>query len=374
MHDVNYEYVKISDILIPKNGNSELTMDYSRMHPGKYPIYSSNNSEIFGFCDKYDYDGNYLTWSIVGCAGYITELSGKFSITNNRGIIIIKEEYKEIIDIKYLKYILEPIFRKNIKGRLGLEGKNEYTQLNRKMVREIEEKIPIPIKLNGKFDLEKQKEIAEKYEVIRNYKEKMEMQKKQVKDIVIDYNQGLKLKYVRITDLFTPMLGNGKYTKKECRNNHGEYHVYSGNTVSYYDKINEYTYDGEYLTWAKDGLAGYIMYHNEKFSITNHRGILIPTENCKNIDLHFIKYMLEPIFRRNIKGRLGLEGKNEYTTLSKEMIKNIKEKIPVPITDNGEFDLKKQREIANEIEKVNKIKETIINKIDELINRIIILI
>ena len=47
-------------------------------------------------------------------------------------------------------------------------------------------------------------------------------------------------------------------------------------------------YEGEYLTWSKDGLAGYLMYHNEKFSITNHRGILIPIKECIDIDLKYI--------------------------------------------------------------------------------------
>ena len=58
----------------------------------------------------------------------------------------------------------------------------------------------------------------------------------------------------------------------------------------------------------------------------------------------------------------------------KEMIKNIKEEIPIPINENGEFDLEKQKEISSKIEKVNKIKRTIINKIDELISRNVILI
>ena len=63
------------------------------------------------------------------------------------------------------------------------------------------------------------------------------------------------------------------------------------------------------------------MYHNEKTPITNHRGILIPTENYKNIDLHFKNVCLRPIFRRNIKERLRLKGKNEYTTLSQYLFK-----------------------------------------------------
>lgn len=110
------------------------------------------------------------------------------------------------------------------------------------------------------------------------------------------------------------------------------------------------------------------MYHNGKFSITNHRGILLPTEICKDIDLKYIKIVLEPIFRKNIKGRLGNEGKNEYTTLSKEMINNITDKIPIPINSKGKFDIKKQKEMADKIENINIIKKSLVSKIDELIN------
>lgn len=73
--------------------------------------------------------------------------------------------------------------------------------------------------------------------------------------------------------------------------------------------VDSFDYDGEYLTWAKDGLAGYMMLHSGKFSLTGHRGILIPTDNCQNIDLTYIKYVLEPIFRANKKGREGDLGK-----------------------------------------------------------------
>ena len=110
------------------------------------------------------------------------------------------------------------------------------------------------------------------------------------------------------------------------------------------------------------------MYHNEKFSITNHRGILLLKENVKNIDLNYIKIVLEPIFRRNIKGRLGIEEKNEYTTLSKDMIKGIKDKIPIPVDLNGKFDIEQQKEIVLKIKKINMLKEKIQHKIQELID------
>lgn len=147
--------------------------------------------------------------------------------------------------------------------------------------------------------------------------------------------------------------------------------LYSGNTEGSFDMVDSFDYDGEYLTWAKDGLAGYMMLHNGKFSLTGHRGILIPTDNCQNIDLTYIKYVLEPIFRANKKGREGDLGKNEYTTLNSDMIKKMKDTIPIPILDNGSYDIEKQKELAIKYEKLENIKLELMNKIIELTNIVI---
>lgn len=103
-----------------------------------------------------------------------------------------------------------------------------------------------------------------------------------------------------------------------------------------------------------------------KDSLTGHRGILIPTEKCKNIDLLYIKYILEPIFRASIKGRLGINGKNEYTTLNATMIKKIPQKLKIPIKADGIFDIEKQRELAQKYAVIDSIKDDVYKKIIQL--------
>ena len=127
---------------------------------------------------------------------------------------------------------------------------------------------------------------------------------------------------------------------------------------------------GNYLLWNTDGLAGYIKKVNGEFSYTNIVGIMIPTGhyNMSLINLDYLKYYLEPIFRENRKGRFGINGKNEYTKLNQTMIKKIEIKIPIPTTKNGEFDLQKQKEIAQKIATLEKIKEDLIAKLIELVN------
>lgn len=172
--------------------------------------------------------------------------------------------------------------------------------------------------------------------------------------------------HVRPSELFEPKNGNQLYKKEYCKNHAGNIPLYSGNTEGPFDEIDSYDYDGEYLTWAKDGLAGYIMYHNGKFAITSHRGILIPTEKCRDIDLKYIKFVLEPVFRSSKKGREGDLGKNEYTTLNPSMIRKITKTIPIPVKDDGSFDLEKQKELAEKYEQIERIKKELSQKLSEI--------
>lgn len=164
---------------------------------------------------------------------------------------------------------------------------------------------------------------------------------------------------VPLTYLFTPANGDSRYTKTYCAAHHGEYPIFSGNTAGPYDHIDSYDYDGEYLTWAKDGLAGYLMVNSGKFSITGHRGILLPADDCKDIDLAYIKHILEPVFRAAKKGRQGDLGKNEYTTLNIAMIRSIKTPLKIPVTGSGAFDLEAQKRLAAKYAKADAIKERI---------------
>lgn len=333
MHEITYKLFELDKLFFAKNGNSKLTKTYCNSHIGKYEVFSGATKDHFAFIDTYDYDGDNLSFSTDGeYAGTIQILHGKYSIGAHRTILIAKDDN---INIKYFRFILIEIIKSKYKK--GNVPSVHWKDIKKEFVR-------VPIDKNGKISIKEQEEIANKYLKIESYKEELESKKNIINSLNVSIEENNnEVVYVDIRTLFKPTLGSGKYTKSECLKNKGEYPVYSGNTISEFAYINEFQYDGEYLTWAKDGLAGFIMYHNGKFSITNHRGILLPTEICKDIDLKYIKIVLEPIFRKNIKGRLGNEGKNEYTTLSKEMINNITDKIPIPINSKGKFDIKKQK-------------------------------
>lgn len=364
--------VKITDLFIPKGGNGKFTNDFCCNNKGDYPVYSSNNNVIFGNTNVFDYDGHYLTWSIVGCAGYITEVNGKFSITNNRGILIPTSDCKNI-DFTYIKYIIEPIFRRNIKGRIGINGQNEYTTLNPAAIKKIEDKLPIPIKKDGTYDLEMQKEIARKRQNVEEKKrvllEKIEILKKYKIQIEKDNNSNYEM--IELNDLIKHNNGKSIYTKEYCQKYNGKIPLYSANNKNPISYMNTADYNGEFLTYSKNGCAGYITIISGRFSVNGDRCVITINPKYKDIDLHYLKYFLEPIFRANKKGRIGINGQNEYTKLNSTMIKALKIKVPIPILPNGSFDLEKQKEIAQKYATIESIKENIYNQIKKLINIVI---
>lgn len=350
-----------------------ISREYISTHKGLYPVYSTQLDSPFGYIDSYMYDGDYLIWNTDGLGGYIRHVSGKFSITNIVGILIPNNEEASSLDLDFLRWYLQPLFRKCRKGREAELGKNEYTKVNSTMIKRLNIQIPVPITSKGNFDVNQQVKVSSLYKQIESQKQVLLSKKKELKNITIILPKldNCLYKQVPVSDLFTPYNGNSKYTKEYCKDHHGNIPLFSGNTEGVFAMIDTYDYDGEYLTWAKDGLAGYIMFHNGKFALTGHRGILIPTDKCKNIDLKYIKYVLEPIFRSNKKGREGDLGKNEYTTLNTNMINKLKDTIPIPIKKDGAFDLKKQKELAAKYEQIETVKVELINKILQLTDIVI---
>ncbi len=354
MAEVIYKEVKLNKLFKNKRGNSNYTKKYCNANKGEYEVYTGTTIGSFGFINTYDYDEPLLTYTTDGeNAATIKILSGKYNVGGHRAILFSKDEN---IVIDYFKWTLQKLFFDNVK-------KGDVPSITWSRIKDLE--VIVPIDKNGNYDIEKQKEVVKKYEVVDEKKKELKEKLDYFKDVQVDFmaTEISKYKEYKVSDIFDISLGDGKYTKSYSAKNVGEFPLYSGQTDGEYANINSYDYDGSYLTWAKDGLAGYIMHHdNEKFSITNHRGILLLKDEYSDLNLEFLKIILEPIFRKNTKGRLGTQEKNEYTTLSKEMIIGIKDKLKIPINKDGIFDLEKQREIVSKYKVIEEMKKSILEK------------
>lgn len=326
---------------------------------GGIPVYSSEtqNNGIKGYYTKAEFvidknKENKNQYIVFGDhTRSINVVSTDFSVTDNVKVLVPKTE---LVDLLYIKYAWQP--------KIPSLGYARHWSVAQSV------NIDIPVDTDGNYDLEKQRDIAQKYKLIYEKKETLLLKAEEAKDIdvVFDIDKNIKFDKVPITKLFTPKGGSMKYSKKWCNEHTGKYPVYSGSTTDVFAHIDNVSYNGDYLTWVIDGLAGYIKRITGEFGITCHRGVLIPTDKCKNIDLDYVHYVIEPIFRKRIRGRIGIDGKNEYTALKPTHIKNYNDSIPIPVKSDGSYDLDKQKELALKYKTIEDIKESIYNKVVEI--------
>jgi len=159
------------------------------------------------------------------------------------------------------------------------------------------------------------------------------------------------IKY-KISELFE-ILGEGSnLTRKFVEKHKGEYPVFSGQTENngLFAFIDNYKYNENLITWTTYGVhAGTLFKRIGKFNIgRNSCGLRLKKQYSDSINLSYIAVIAEKIFKENAKGEKG-----KHRSLPQSIVKNIK--IPIPIKENGEIDLKKQQEI---IEKYQVIEET----------------
>lgn len=169
----DYKIDEILEII----GEDNITKAYIEQNKGEYPVYSGQleNEGIFGYINYYKYDETLLTWVTYGNSGRIKKVTGKFNIgRNNCGL----RPKSDKIDLDYIMYIVEPIFVENVKGE-------KQKSLPQSIVKNLS--IPIPINTKGEFDLEAQKEIAEKYRKIEQIKKNISAELDKIANIEIDY-------------------------------------------------------------------------------------------------------------------------------------------------------------------------------------------
>ena len=226
--------------------------------------------------------------------------------------------------------------------------------------------VDFPVKQDCSFDLETQKDIASQFELVNHLKEEIRQERGHLKNIPVSFDlSDYSMVYKPITEIFTIERGNGKYTKTYTQSHLGEYPLYSGNTFGEFAFIDSFDYDTPCLTWAIDGLAGYMMVHKAPFSATNHRGILLP--KTADIDIDYIKFALEPLLRQAKKGRVGDKGENEYTSLPPFMLRDIE--VGIPVDGNGNIIIELQREIAASYLAIEQYRSEILAELDALLKQ-----
>ena len=324
---------------------------------GEIPVYSANVFKPFVYSDTSnitDYDSSYVIWGIDGNFDFnVVGMGTPFATTDHCGAIKIIHHG---IDPFYLSHIL-----RESSYIYGFDRGLRASLTNMKNV-----KIHIPVSADGEFDIEYQNFITHQLVSVKQIKDEIVKKRNRIEAVIfhIDLKE-YSMVYYPLPDLFTIVRGSGLYTKTYLREHPGVYPVYSGNTCGAFASTDRYDYDTPCLTWAIDGLAGYMMVHQKPFSATNHRGILLPKRDDINID--YIKFVLEPLLRRAKKGRIGDRGANEYTSLPPFMLKDIS--IPLPVDADGQIRMDVQQEIADIYTGVEEYRHAILMQLDTLLHQ-----
>ena len=166
IENTDFIEIPITQIMEIHLGIQKYDQNYINDNPGEYPVYSAKTTDdgVMGTILTYDWDTECLTWSVDGSyPGMVFHRNGKFSMTTHCGMLKIKDEYRDLLDYGYLYNILNDIFPNFAKG-------NGNKRLKKTHIEKDVESIKIPVDDKGNFDLEKQREIAQKHTIIRQIK------------------------------------------------------------------------------------------------------------------------------------------------------------------------------------------------------------
>ncbi len=329
--------------------SSGITAKFIHQNVGKIPVYGSKkDGKPVGFIKddlpNVKYFKNCLSWNRNGSVGYVFYRDHKFTTTDDHRPLEIKDLFRKDLDVSFLRYTVQnEIFN------------NGFAWGNKAGVEKIKKLfLSIPFS-DGKYDLQKQKELAKRYEKINQLQIQMGEYYNILKNCtIVEENDNSVFKEEDLLTFFEPYKGDQKYTSKYIAHHSGEFPVFSGATKDYGEigKIDKYDWDtqgNEWLTWTTDGVyAGTVFKRNGKFSMNTHCGLLKPKGELKNIDISYIRHILNKVLPNNALGE-----QNKRVTVG--IIKTIR--IPIPINAKGDYDLQKQKNIASRLDKIEKVKK-----------------
>ncbi len=182
---ITYKNFLMSDIfdLSKKTNNSKFTKTFVSKNKGTIPVYSATKDEnIIGYGYVQDnlknikYFQNCLTWNIDGSIGYVFIRKGKFSLSEKVIPLIVKDEYKDSFNSKFLKYEIEKETNKKYFSFNNKAGKSKISNI----------KISLPINSNGEIDINHQNKMAEQIKLIDELKTKVNEYQQYIENVIID--------------------------------------------------------------------------------------------------------------------------------------------------------------------------------------------
>ncbi len=155
---------------------------------------------------------------------------------------------------------------------------------------------------------------------------------------------------ISIGELFDGVNGKAKFIKDYVDAHPGEYPVYSASLASEFGYVDEFEYNGSYLTWVMNGYGGRIQEVTGRFSANRDRGVFVPRDGEVIPDLTYLRYVMEPqlvaaAVGRRVDGRL-----NEYTKIYPNTALQVV--VSLPLNKTGQYDYTKMAYIGQKLRRV----------------------
>lgn len=144
--------------------------------------------------------------------------------------------------------------------------------------------------------------------------------------------------------------GSPKFIRDYLAAHPGPFPVYSASIIRPFGAVDEYAYEGRYLTWVMNGYGGRMQEIEGKFSVNRDRGVLIPRAGVDIPDLTYLRYVVEPRLMECAVGRRVDGRRNEYTKIYPEAAESVT--FSLPTTPSGLLDLDKMAATGERIRRV----------------------
>jgi restriction endonuclease S subunit len=353
--------MELKDFLISEyfetiRGRGGLTRDYARYHGGSFPVYSAGRETPLTHIDTWDHDGIFLSWTTNGYAGYVQQLEGKFSINADRGLL--KPLRPELVDFDYCRMVMQPRLRALAIGRIIDGKKNEYTKVSPAVVAETI--IPMPVDRHGLPDKKAQTKLARKYLKIEACQKEIETLQERLENssIPISHDNPIAMLSIASSEYFSMQIGKRILKKDILTTGVPAYSANVNEPFGNVAKSNLKEFTKPSLLWGIDGIFDWSYKPaGEVFATTDHCGILYV--KSEELDPEYIYYALK-----------GSKEQYGFDRTYRASLENMKEvvSVPVPVDEKGNLSLKEQLRIASIHKKLQTIRLSLLEQLEQLAN------
>lgn len=329
-----------------------LTEEFIVKNPGKVPVYGGRMTEtpVGSIADNLPdvkYFSNCLAWNREGSVGYVFYHKGKFSTNDHHRPIILREEYKEVIDLEYTRIILQQFLLSQGFAWSKTASKEKVEQMS----------IEFPTDENGNIDISQQRKYVERFLHVDSIQKTLSNYQKKLEQSFVIISKTKEQKEVFLSDNYFSLSIGKRLLKKELLNE--GIPAFSANPNKIFGlvkKSNLESFELDSIIWGIDGIFEWgFMPKGIVFATTDHCGRLMV--NHPKILSEYVYYQL-----RESSSSYGF---NRTFRASLVNIKSVS--INIPVDSQGEFDLDSQKELIEKYKKIDLVKMRLLKLIDYVI-------